>query len=91
MDEAGTWVWVHAGEHRAINLRHWPLRQGIAVGVDSLNCRQGGRAGRSDRYGAWGEGQDDVAACGAIAVHPAALVRSASICASKCGNSTGLA
>ena len=22
MDEAGTWVWIHAGEHRAINLRH---------------------------------------------------------------------
>jgi len=22
MDEAGTWVWLHAGEHRAINLRH---------------------------------------------------------------------
>ena len=21
MDEAGTWVWIHAGEHRAINLR----------------------------------------------------------------------
>jgi hypothetical protein len=22
MDEAGTWVWIHAGENRAINLRH---------------------------------------------------------------------
>jgi hypothetical protein len=22
MDEAGTWVRIHAGEHRAINLRH---------------------------------------------------------------------
>jgi hypothetical protein len=22
MDEAGTWVWIHAGERRAINLRH---------------------------------------------------------------------
>jgi hypothetical protein len=22
MDEAGTWVWIDAGEHRAINLRH---------------------------------------------------------------------
>jgi hypothetical protein len=21
MDETGTWVWIHAGEHRAINLR----------------------------------------------------------------------
>ena len=22
MDESGTWVWIHAGENRAINLRH---------------------------------------------------------------------
>jgi hypothetical protein len=22
MDEASTWVWIHAGEYRAINLRH---------------------------------------------------------------------
>jgi hypothetical protein len=22
MDEVGTWVWIHAGEHWAINLRH---------------------------------------------------------------------
>jgi hypothetical protein len=22
MDDAGTWVWIHAGENRAINLRH---------------------------------------------------------------------
>ena len=22
MDEAGSWVWIHTGENRAINLRH---------------------------------------------------------------------
>jgi hypothetical protein len=31
MDEAGTWVWIHAGEHRAINLRH----------VTDVECEQG--------------------------------------------------
>jgi hypothetical protein len=36
MDEAGTWVWIHAGEHRTINLQHVTdveFEQGLVLAV----------------------------------------------------------
>jgi hypothetical protein len=62
-----------------------PLQQGDVVDLDPLWRRSG-------RHGAGGKDRDDVAARGAIAGHAVtSFARSASICATKRANSTGLA